>query len=373
MNWGLKRKLKLAGYRKTIPVIPPERWIGWEPVGIGDFNGGGVSDILWRHTVTGKLYIQIIVAKAVSTEGVLTTLPNHIFLTAGDFDGNGRHEIMMKQKGVLDVAPILLYPDATGFGLSATQILSRVILNYYSVPYKASRNTQIGGRASLILRSQRTVENIPDYLWCFNVDGFTVTAEAPGGSGPLSVPLPTWQMVGHGDFNSDGAHGVFWFKDIIAANKFDDIAIGETYIYALNGSTILGTSGYSRTVSDIPNYKIVGSGQFDALLGWDILFRRMSFESGQPKFYVYTLDNAGLGQPFITANEGYISNEVQFDGYDIIGIGNFGAGGNFTDVLFWNKDKRICKISSISFAFVGTGAINFAFDAGTTIPNPTGS
>jgi hypothetical protein len=28
----------------------------WQLAGLGDFNGDGKTDILWRHTVTGALY-----------------------------------------------------------------------------------------------------------------------------------------------------------------------------------------------------------------------------------------------------------------------------------------------------------------------------
>jgi hypothetical protein len=36
-----------------LPAVPD---IGWRIVGVGDFNGDGKPDILWRHETSGQNY-----------------------------------------------------------------------------------------------------------------------------------------------------------------------------------------------------------------------------------------------------------------------------------------------------------------------------
>jgi len=69
--------------------------LNWTVVGTGDFNGDGVSDILWRDTA-GDLAIWLMNSTGQEASG--TTYPQipttWSVAATGDFDGNGTSDIL---------------------------------------------------------------------------------------------------------------------------------------------------------------------------------------------------------------------------------------------------------------------------------------
>src|SRR5438552_19176810 len=46
----------------------------WQVKGIGDFDGDGKADILWRNTVTGEDYAYLMNGPTIASEGFLNTV-----------------------------------------------------------------------------------------------------------------------------------------------------------------------------------------------------------------------------------------------------------------------------------------------------------
>ncbi len=74
-----------------------------------------------------------------------------------------------------------------------------------------------------------------------------------------------WRVAALGDYNGDGKADILWRH----------AWTGQNYIYPMNGTTILGTEGYTRTVVDL-NWQVAGVGGGDsstspnsAALAWD--------------------------------------------------------------------------------------------------------
>ena len=66
----------------------------WSIVGTGDFNGDGTSDILWRDTA-GDVFIQLISNAAVLQQSVLGNVPpTWSIAETGDFNGDGKSDIL---------------------------------------------------------------------------------------------------------------------------------------------------------------------------------------------------------------------------------------------------------------------------------------
>src|SRR3546814_1821714 len=69
----------------------------WTMVGVGDFNGDGVSDILWRNTRTGANTIWKSGDR--STEQAVVRVDEQAYKVAGvgDFDGDGVSDILWRK------------------------------------------------------------------------------------------------------------------------------------------------------------------------------------------------------------------------------------------------------------------------------------
>jgi hypothetical protein len=72
----------------TVPSV-------WNVVGVGDFNGDGNVDLLWRHSTSGALSMWFLNNGAVSSTANFGTVPTawSVNLT-GDFDGNARSDLL---------------------------------------------------------------------------------------------------------------------------------------------------------------------------------------------------------------------------------------------------------------------------------------
>lgn len=358
---------------------PYDFYRGWEPVGIGDFNADGIDDILWKHSVTGQVFVQLIDAKAVINTGTLGFNRDQDFMCAGDFFGSGRHAIVFKTKERISGSTTHLLnmwlPDASGLALFSNTVVNRALSDAYYTNFKQARDTNGDGFADIVLKNiyggvpiaDTPVAAQPntDYVWCTN--GPNVIAEATNGTGPLRNVDGTWRQVANGDYNADGNFDIWWRRSFPATLPAGTVPTGENYIYSLNGSTILAAEGYSRTVADL-NWEILGSGQFDGAAGWDILFRNLVNANPFQRLYIYTID-MGLPAPFISTNEGYVTSgsPTTFDTSKCIGIGNFSApAGPVRDVLWWDQARKICRIATVTFV----SPTNFSIDAGTIVPNP---
>src|SRR5207249_2084661 len=87
------RTIATGGYLRT--VSDP----AWQIQGTGDFDGDGRADILWRNAVTGQNYIYLMNGLTIAAEGSVSVVdPTSGWQGQGmgDVDGDGRADVLWR-------------------------------------------------------------------------------------------------------------------------------------------------------------------------------------------------------------------------------------------------------------------------------------
>ena len=250
--------------------------LNWKVVGIGDFDGDGRADILWRNSSTGENYLYFMDGTTIKpTEGYIRAVADQNWKVAGvgDFDGDGKADILWRNSVT---GQNYLYP-MDGLTIKATEGYLRTVAD------TAWQIVGVGefdgdGKADILWRNSVSGEN---YL--YPMDG---TAIKPTEGYLRTVADLSWQVAGIGDYNGDGKSDILWRNG----------TTGENYLYPMDGRTILGTEGYLRTVMD-QSWQVKGTGDYDGDGKADVLWRN----SVTGENYIYPMDGTS-----IKPTEGYL-------------------------------------------------------------------
>lgn len=259
----------------------------WKVVGTGDFNGDGKSDVLWRNSTTGQLFIQHMNGKTVlPTSGSSNTVADKNWQIAAlaDFDGDGitdllwrnmvlgTHDIWLmgarapRQQQFVYAEPNLAWKiagaaDFNGDGYADilwrnttsgenfilfmrgfAQVASGFTVREANQSWKvtALRDFDGDGIADIYWRNETTGQI---HLWKMN--STTVISD----SFVYVEPNQAWKIVSAGDYDGDGLADVFWRNSIT----------GQNYAQLMRGAQI-ASSGEIYRVPDT-NWRVVsGSG-----------------------------------------------------------------------------------------------------------------
>lgn len=202
-------------------VVDPSS--GWTVIGLVDVNGDGRSDILWRNGLTGNVSVWLLNGGTVlsaASYGVVP--PNSGWTPLGfkDVNGDGRADILWRhaQSGQLYIWLLnggsILQAGSYGTVAAAT--------GWGPIGLADVNND---GRSDLIWRNYYSGQVA---AWLLN--GFSVTSVSYG-----TLPLSTgWSPISVSDFNGDGKSDILWYNS----------KTGEYASWFLNGRTLLGTATY---------------------------------------------------------------------------------------------------------------------------------
>jgi len=156
-------------------------------VGVGDFDGDGMADILWRNSSTGDNYVYPMNGTAIkASEGYLRTVADQNWKVAGvgDFDADGKADIVWRNSAT---GENYLYPmDGTTIKPSEGYVRTVADLNWQIV---ALGDFDGDGKADLFWRNSSTGEN-----YVYPMDGATIKATE---GYARTVAAGGWNVISH--------------------------------------------------------------------------------------------------------------------------------------------------------------------------------
>ncbi|MBF0634590.1 MAG: FG-GAP repeat protein [Nitrospinae bacterium] len=185
---------------------------GWRVAALADFNNDGMMDILWRSGNTGQARIWIMNgARRISNASLPASLGAYRNTTGGatpsgwlvagtgDFNGDGYTDIILRNSSTGGEVAVWLLKGLTGSTVGK-------IANGRNAALVALR-----GSGALV-----------------DADGTVINTGA-------FTAVSGWSVIGVGDFSGEGMDDLLWRY----------LGSGHTYVMALNGRTIMDTSGFT--------------------------------------------------------------------------------------------------------------------------------
>ena len=269
----------------------------WQIVGVGDFNGDGFDDILFRNADGGVTWWQGSVGDWTGDwNNVVAQSADSEIDGIGDFNSDGLSDVLWR------------YPDgwmtdwlATGTGFAG---------NWDNVTVQQSADFQVAGIGDF------NGDGRSDILWR-NADGW-VTDWLGSGDGFVgnwdnvtAYQSPDFQVAAIGDFNGDGLDDVLWRN-----------ADGLITDWLGSGNSFVGNWG-ALTANQAGGWQVAGAGDFNGDGRSDILVRSTD---GTITDWLGQADGGFVANDLIAMQP--VSTDLQ-----VAGIGDFNGDG-FSDVLF---------------------------------------
>ncbi|MFK8067997.1 MAG: FG-GAP-like repeat-containing protein [Gammaproteobacteria bacterium] len=195
----------------------------WEAQGMGDFNNDKQADIFWRNTATGATVITFmngtVESSTTGTSGFTTDLSWEV-VGVGDFDSNNFDDVLIRNNvtGEIRIA----------FMSSATVTSEQVVgtLNDLDWNVAGIGDFDNDNKDDILWR-----HNVNRSVWMYLMDGNTITNGA--GAGELvAFTSDNWDIPGVGDFDNDGMADILWRHN----------TNGRVWMYLMNGNALLNST-----------------------------------------------------------------------------------------------------------------------------------
>jgi hypothetical protein len=213
--------------------------VNWKPVGTGDVDGDGHTDVVWQNIADGRVSTWFLSGLAVRSGDVFAQVADLQWRirAVGDFDADGRADLFWHHQGNGSLAV---------WRMAGVTIVEARLLD---APPVTDANWLLVGTADMDGSGSR------DLVWRHEGDGRIAVWLMNGaafssatGTTPAQVPDTSWKIRGVGDINNDGRADLLW----------QHASDGRVAAWLMNGLTQV--SGVALTPSQVadPNWHIVG-------------------------------------------------------------------------------------------------------------------
>jgi Ca2+-binding RTX toxin-like protein len=258
--------------------------VNWKIGGIGDFNGDGRDDVLWRDASSGVITDWLGTASGGFSDNygnASASVPlNWTIAAVGDFNGDHRDDILWRS----ETGQITDWLGTANGGFSDNfSNASANVGNDWKVVATGDFNGD--GKDDILWRNDSGA--IVDWLGAAN-GGFTVNY----GNSFASVPT-SWTLVGTGDFNGDHRDDILWRSDA---------GVVTDWLGTANGGF---SANWANLSSGVPHdWKAVSIGDFNGDGKDDVLWRN---DNGQTTDWLGTAsggftDNYDNAASFVPTN-----------------------------------------------------------------------
>ena len=168
---------------------------GWTLAGTGDFNGDGVTDMLWSNQQTGQVALWWMADGAIEYNFYLGDFTGKSILATGDFNGDGQSDLLVQ--------------DQTSGNVSIYTMTAGSIASQTPSGSLSPTDWKVIGKGDF------TSSGLTDILWQNQSTGAVTEWEMANGRHVGDVNLgtvdpATWSVIGVGDYGGTGVSDVLW-------------------------------------------------------------------------------------------------------------------------------------------------------------------
>jgi hypothetical protein len=274
----------------------------WQVQFTGDFNGDGKADVLWRNLNpaapdVGYLYIWIMDGpNVVAGTGYTNSQADMGWRVdgVGDLNGDGKSDIVWRKTGAgVDKGAVFLWT------MNGTTITSARYLDPISEDWQVVDLGDFNGdgKADVLWRNMNASTPDAGQLYIWIMDGPNVV----GGTGYTNSQADLgWRVDGVGDLNGDGKSDIVWRKTAAGVDK------GAMFLWTMEGTSIIGAR-YLDPIGE--DWQVQGLGDFNGDGKVDVLWRNQGPGVDVGKLYIWIMDGpnvvAGTGYTASQADLGW--------------------------------------------------------------------